>query len=377
MNELNQNKKVDICHISSVHYYFDSRIFYKECRSLVEAGYRVRFIARKEDGVPQVVEGVEIVPFPDYKNLVRRLMFAPWRMLRMALKQNARAYHFHDPELLPVGVILKLFGKKVIYDAHEDYGKQLVYKPWLKSLFLKKLIAGTYRILEVTAVLIFNKVVVATDDIRTRFPARKTVTIKNVPVLKTLDEAPIKMDIEKTKPVIIYAGALAGIRGVEESIRAMSLIEQDAELWLLGKWESEDFRTKCEQLDGWRKVRYFGLKKPHEVYGYMKRADIGLTLLHPITNYLTSLPVKTFEYLVCGVPMIMSDFDYWHEFFGDNAVFCDPQSAEVVAERISSLLNNPAKRKFLCETGSNLVRNHYVWEKEKEILIQIYKQLLN
>lgn len=371
-----------ICHLSSVHIHFDTRIFYKECRSLARAGYDVRLIARTpgtesiENTVCADSGQVKVIPFREYKSRLKRILLSSFRMFRAARKQKAVLYHFHDPELLPVGLMLKLTGKKVIYDVHEDYSKQLLYKYWLESTFLKALIARSFRVFELFSVLFFNRVITATDDIHDRFPARKTVTIRNVPILKTVDEAALPEE-KKLKPVIIYAGALAKIRGVHEIIKAMEYVTHDVELWLMGAWESDAFRQQCEDLDSWSKVRFLGLKKPHEVYGYMKIADIGLALLYPIKNYLTSLPVKAFEYLASKTPMIMSDFQYWQEIFKNCALYTDPYSPEGIAGHINRLLYDEELRERLKVDGDQLVRSRYSWEQEELRLINLYNDLLN
>lgn len=362
-----------VCHLSSVHIHFDTRIFYKECRSLARAGYDVRLIARKPDMQPIESNGVRIIPFREYKSRLKRILLSPFRMFHAALKQKAKVYHFHDPELLPVGLMLKLAGKKVVYDVHEDYSKQLLYKSWLKSSLLKSIIARTYRLFELFSVLFFNRVAAATDDVRDRFPSRKAITIRNLPILKTIDEAEPAKE-EKTKPVIIYAGALAKVRGVLEIIRAMEHVEHDAELWLMGSWESEAFRRKCQSLAGWTKVKFLGLKKPHEVYGYMKAADIGLALLYPIKNYLTSLPVKAFEYLASKTPMIMSDFPFWQEIFKDCSLYTDPYSPEGIARHINRLLEDRNLYEGLKQKGDDLVRMHYSWEREEQKLLELYSE---
>ncbi len=374
MNDQNNPLKKSICHLSSVHPYFDSRIFYKECRSLAADGYPVRFVARKEDGQPITVDGVDIIPFREYPNRCKRILFSPFSMFALARRQKAHIYHFHDPELLPVGMLLKLIGKKVIYDVHEDYSQQLLHKYWLKSTLLKQIIAGSFHVFEVIASLFFDRIVTATDDIAENFPASRTVTIRNLPVLRTINEAP-PVPLKKEKPVLIYAGALARVRGVKEVIQAVELLKNDVELLLLGKWESDTYRAECENLAGWQKVKYLGLKKPHEVYGYMKAADIGLSLLYPISNYLTSLPVKAFEYLACGLPMVMSNFKYWQEIFAGCAVFTDPSVPQTIAEQIDLLLDNPQERQRLRQAGLDLVHHQYSWEAEHKRLLEMVHQL--
>ena len=51
-----------------------------------------------------------------------------FRCFWLALKTNSKIYHFHDPELIPYAILLRLFGKKVIYDVHEDLPEDIVKK---------------------------------------------------------------------------------------------------------------------------------------------------------------------------------------------------------------------------------------------------------
>jgi hypothetical protein len=54
-----------------------------------------------------------------------------WQVYRKALKTDADIYHLHDPELMPLGLLLKLQRKKVIYDVHENLPKQISIKHWI------------------------------------------------------------------------------------------------------------------------------------------------------------------------------------------------------------------------------------------------------
>ena len=105
--------------VSSVHRAGDARILHKEAATLARAGYEVVLIAQGE-GAPLPVAGVRLVDLPRTTQRWRRPANW-WRLWRWALRERAGIYHFHDPELLPWGLLLQRVARRpVIYDAHED-----------------------------------------------------------------------------------------------------------------------------------------------------------------------------------------------------------------------------------------------------------------
>jgi len=367
-----QNKKINI--LTSVHPPFDDRIFHKEAKTLVKAGYDVILIAQHNE--EEVVDGVRIVPLPKPRSRFERMTKVVWKLFKLALKKKADVYHFHDPELIPVGLVLRLFGKRVIYDVHEDAPKQILNKNWIRSHIVRKLVSFFFNIFERFSCMFFNAVVAATPDIAKKFPPQKTIILRNFPILGLIDKVKA-INGNKQKSIIIYAGGLSRIRGIKEIIQAMEFVKDKAELQLLGKWESKEFKRECENLKGWKYTRYLGSKSLEEVYSYIKVADIGISMLYPVKNYVTGLPVKAFEYMACSLPMVMSNFPYWKEIFGECALFADPYNPKEIAEKILYLLDNSDKAKRLGNNGRKLVEKKYSWEAEQRRLLDIYERVLN
>jgi len=363
-----------VCHISTVHPTFDTRIFYKECKTLANAGYDVYLIVTHDK--KETIDGVHIFPLPNKKGRFYRFIIKDWIALNKAIQVKAKIYHLHDPELIFVSIVLKVLGKVVIYDVHEDVSKQILNKDWLKPYFVRRVVSSLFRIIEYIFSLSFDGVVAATEDIAKKFQKKKTLVVRNFPILSLIKKAKSIDERKSEKFIIIYAGGLTRIRGIKEIIQSLLFLQGKAELWLLGKWEDNNFKKECENLDGWMYVKYLGFKLPTEVYGYMKVADLGVALLYPVKNYLDSLPVKCFEYMACGIPMVISDFPYWKKLFRDYALFANPKDPQDIANKIKVFIDDEELRDKIGKAGMLAVQNEYSWEAESKKLLNLYKELL-
>lgn len=363
-----------IIHLTSIHPAFDTRIFYKECVSLVHAGYEVTLVAPHEHS--ETIKGVRIHAVPRAKTRSQRITRTIWQVYRAALEEDGDLHHFHDPELILVGLLLKLHGKKVVYDMHENVPAQILGKEYLRPRWLRHLLARSTALIERIILHAFDGLVIANPLVAKRFQNPHSVTIANYPILSLIEEVAPAADILPDKPVLIYVGGLRAVRGICEIIQATTMLDRPVELWLAGPWISEAFKKHCQALPGWKNVRYLGYLTPEKVYSYLKRADIGMVTLHPQENYLTNLPVKAFEYMACSLPMIMSNISYWQKTFHMAATFVTPQEPESIAHAISRLLNHPSKARMLGKAGKNMVTKYYSWEQETQRLFSLYDQIL-
>jgi len=208
-----------VCIITTAHPPFDERIFHKQAKTLVQAGYDVTLIAQHKKN--EIVDGVKIIALPKPRNRLTRMLGLTWKAFQIALRQRADIYHFHDPELLPIGVLLKLKTKaKVIYDVHEDVPKQILTKYWIPKL-LRHPIAKIVNITEKSLTRFIDAVVVATEGIAENFQKFKPVVIHNYPYLKMFSNFSLK---EKKENIVVYVGGITRLRGAIEMVRAMEYL---------------------------------------------------------------------------------------------------------------------------------------------------------
>ncbi len=104
----------------------------------------------------------------------------------------------------------------------------------------------------------------------------------------------------------------------------------------------------------------------------------GLVTLHPIINYIDALPVKMFEYMVAGIPVIASNFPLWRGIIeGNQCGLCvDPLNPSEIAKAIDYILTHPAEAQRMGENGLRAVKEKYNWDIEEKKLLALYGQLL-
>jgi glycosyltransferase involved in cell wall biosynthesis len=297
-------------------------------------------------------------------------------VLAHALSVNADIYHLHDPELLPIGMKLKKLGKKVLFDSHEDVPKQILGKHYLHPL-LSKFISKFYAFYENYACSRFDGIVAATPYIRDKFKLinQRTIDINNFPILSEFEG--IKWE-EKSLNEICYVGTIAQVRGVLELVTAMNLTNSEVRLNMVGAFAERNIQDFVSLQPGWKKVNYLGVQDRQGVGVVLGRSVAGLVNLHPLINYLDALPIKMFEYMSAGIPVIASDFPLWREILEDNecGICVNPLDPQDIANAINYLISHPEEAKRMGENGRRAVLEKFNWSIEEKKLIQFYEEVL-
>jgi len=362
-----------VVHLTSVHHSFDTRIFYKECKTLALFGYEVVLVAQHDNN--KNIDDIEIRALRKPKNRIERMTRIIWQVYQIANRENATVYHFHDPELIIVGLILKVQRKKVIYDVHEDVPRDILSKTWIAEP-LRKIVAWLLEKLENFAAQQYDALATATPFISNRFLQLgcNAININNYPILKELHWP--NLDWAQKERAICYVGGIGQIRGIFEMVEAIG--QTDVRLLLAGRFADISQYNQAVTMPGWSQVQELGQLNRIEVARTLQRVMAGLVILHPTPCYPDSLPVKMFEYMSAGIPVIASNFPLWQEIVeGNDCGICvDPLNPTLIAEAIQWIVEHPSEAKRMGDNGRKAVENKYNWEKESEILIKLYGDLL-
>lgn len=367
--------KLHIVHLSSAHPRQDTRILVKMCCSLVVANYHVSLVVAdgKSD---EVHKGVHIHDVGASRGRFDRIKNAPGRVFQNAFALQADLYHLHDPELIPIGLKLKRMGKRVVFDSHEDVPKQLLSKPYLNKPLLWAL-SKAFGAFESRACRSFDGVIAATPFIREKFLAINphTVDINNFPILGELDSA---VPWAGKHAEVCYVGGIGANRGIRETVAAMALVESGARLNLGGHFASSALGAEMKATSGWARVNELGFVDRVGVRNIFSRSVAGLVTLHPQPNHIDAQPIKMFEYMSAGLPVIASNFPLWRDIIeaNDCGLCVNPLDTAAIAKAIDYLVTHPDEARRMGENGRRAVLEKYNWAIEEAKLLCFYKQIL-
>ncbi len=382
LNEFSFNKpnhkSLKIVHMTSVHPVFDTRIFHKECIGLVKSDHRVTLIAPHV--VNESINGVKIVAVTPGRKRFSRMFKTTFEVFSWALKEKADLYHIHDPELLFCAHLLRLSGRRVVFDMHENLPKALLTKSWLRPVLRK----GLSRLVQWAERLFLYRlpVVFAETSYRRDYPGVKySADVLNMPD----PESFLQSSVAKfAVPTLGYVGAVTAERGSLATFKALEITHKAGhrvEFECIGPVRGEQQKAYLRNMETHiaQGIRLAGYLCPTEAWQKIAQCHIGLAILQPTPNYLESYPTKMFEYMAMGLPVIVSDFPLYRDVVEKYrcGICVDPNSPTAIAAAITALIEDPATAEKMGAAGKQAVIDKFNWQHEIDKLHSLYTQVLS
>jgi glycosyltransferase involved in cell wall biosynthesis len=374
---------MNICHITTVHPVQDARIFHRMCRALAARKIDVVLVAPHSFRAEN-----HLRPSQDNERLGRASR--PGRSviaLQAALAEDADVYHFHDPELIPMALLLKAMrpAAAVVYDVHEDYPSMMLDKYWLPR-WSRPAVALGARLANRCAAACLDGIVVADGGVAADFArtaAKKTMVHYNFPSLglfASANSVPAQPSAD-----LVYVGGLserAGIFVLFDALKSLAGKGMRPTVRLAGYTDGEKglgtitAALRSYGLDG--QVRFDGRLAHSEVPVWLRQGRIGLVLLQAVPKFMKNIPSKMFEYWACGLPVLASDLPPIRQFLveGRNGYLFPPASPAHLADRIAYLLQHPAECESLGRAGRGMIEATWNNEQQVDGLVGFYENLL-
>ncbi len=368
-----------ICHLTSVHPFNDPRIFHKECTTLVQAGFTVSLVTSENKNFVQ--NGIAVFGVGKPKNRLQRAFVTIPKVFFSGLKTRSKIFHIHDPELLVLAPLLKCFGKKVIYDIHEDLITSVLYKEYLPK-FIRGCLASLLGFFEVL-IAKFCYLIVAEKYYADRFP--QSIAVLNYPLPVALPEnTALSFDLKTLSSKFswyFYSGNITTHRGAFLHLNILSA-KSDTALFMIGKCEKSLLDAMYKELDS-KKIERSRLcvigvdeyvsKEWIDFALYNGSWKAGLALFPANPHYERKELTKFFEYVEAGLPVLATNFKAWTllimgQKMGMTVDANDQQKLQAALEQVAS---------FECHEQIKVLKSRYQWSTQADSLLQLYRQIEN
>jgi glycosyltransferase involved in cell wall biosynthesis len=345
-------------------------------RMLAEAGWQVLFLGTG-------AAGANSLEFPAHRNIsVRRMDFCTpgWRqkvhfarfcawVLWTTLLWRPKWVYASDPLSCPAALLLTFLpGLGVLYHEHDAPPADTS-----GGSFACFVSAARRRVAQRVAICVLPNA----ERLR-RFqcetgPLRAAVCVWNCPGLYEMSAR--SEDVPQTPIWLLYHGSVVPDRLPLTVINALASCADSVHLRVVG-YETIGSQGYIETLK--RHAQSLGIAHRLECLPALPRADllsvsrtshIGLALIPNVSSdgnftAMTGASNKVFDYMACGLPVIVSDLADWRRMFVDPgyARACNPADPESITAAIRSLVEHPDRMRAMGEAGRRRIVSEWNYE---------------
>jgi glycosyltransferase involved in cell wall biosynthesis len=223
------------------------------------------------------------------------------------ISSRPRVIFCHDVILLPIALLVKLFNNaEIYYLPHELESEETGNSIFLKYIFV---------MIERVGLKFVKHTIVVSPGIKdwyiNKYGLTNVAVIRNIPeVSKNISEKKIlrsMLNIAKRDLVFIYQGLLDRSRGVLEIASVFKEVEFSKHIVFMGF--GPEYNLLLSLSKRYPNIHCLPAVEINLMKNYTGDADIGIVFIpgQLSMSYALSLPNKFFEYILNGIPVLISD----------------------------------------------------------------------
>lgn len=177
-------------------------------------------------------------------------------------------------------------------------------------------------------------------------------------------------DVDPNKKIVLYTGHFYGWKGGETLAETAKYLPDGIEIVLMGGVDRElaDFTKQYAS----NRVHVIGFQPREKLAALTMSADILVlpnSAKPKISSHYTS-PLKLFQYMASGVPIIASDLPSIHEILDDSTAFWfTPDDPRALARAIEYVLSHPDEARKKAAPATEAVKQ-YTWSHRARAIIE-------
>lgn len=375
------NNKIAI--LTSGHSPFDERLFYKFAHSLKENNFETAIFCSTQN-IDEIKDGIIIKGFAS-ENLNKRGKINKFRDLLIEFKPDV----IICAEIMPILAAHKYKRElnqicKIIYDVTEWYPENYSLK---LPFYIYYLICPVLYIFQYFTIQKVDGIIFGEERKIKRFnflaPTKKKKHISYYPVIKYFEYSPPSFNGKEL--TICFAGLLKEDRGIFRFINIAERITDNyptmkLKVKLIGKFPDESTKEiVIEKINGKSNCELIIVDwQPYcKISEMLKDVDICFDLRDYNFIHNNSLPIKLFEFMACGKPVIYSDIPAIRDLFGDDlfGYFINPNNQNEILEKVNKYITDITFLERHSKKGRELAEKLYNWEKIEKDFIYFIREI--
>ena len=411
---------VKICFLADRHDLFDDRIYWKMAVPMKRAGAEVHYFligpqadrGTTPEGVVYRVWKLKTYSKNAFLNFaIKRLNPANnyKKIFDACAELEADIYHFHDLWLNRIAPRLKELPHRpaVFYDAREPYAEDYrsLYDSGRYSKAIVNVFASRVDRWEKRNAMKYDRVIANEPKVRNEF-AKAIGEDRAVVIYNYLDRVLFAGSLDGVKlgagrdgnsngsetndPSkiydLLYCGLLTEKRGAWKLLEAVCALRSgipELKVLLLGRIDPPGLREEMHAFirkENLQETIEMKAQVPYEQVGeYYQASKVGLLLWQPVSSLRIKMPIKLFEYMAFGLPVVGSNFGHIADLIRKEScgILVDPEVPEDIAKAVESLLQKESLYNAFRNNGIDAAMRKYNWKKEQDRLFGYYKQALD
>src|SRR3990167_4333440 len=322
----------------------------------------------KESFVIKKIPNIDLIPL--YKiigplaNFIESISFAVFNVWQLR-KSNFDAIYSRDQFTL---WLLSFLNYKFIYEMHKmPQHSGLYLRIWRKA----------HKIITITAIL-KNAIVKEGAEVSKILVAHDGVDLEMFNAInKSAEELKTELNLPTEQFLIGYVGKFKTLeqeKGLKTMIEALSLLNKETKMAFVGgdAAEVKEYKSLAQRFNVLQQCVFIGYQPYKRMAEYMKAMDAVVLPSpdKPLAHY--SSPLKLFEYMASGRPVIASDLPAIREVLNDkNALFFKPENNDDLARAVKMLKSSPTLGYHLSQQALADVKNYTWTNRAKNILAAV------